>query len=241
MPTGRGRTMLGHLNTGMRAHAMQNLMDELDPGFVAGDPLPTCAGDSPPYDIDIVNCQVAGTEYYISIFAPAPTCVVLGGCDAVRSVQVTVRTPRHGMTFARIFGQAEWNLPITSIAERNRGTNYSFVTLRPPKPRGSGGGACAPLCDINAEDIVLDGNDTILTVLGDMGTNTNMDLKAGATVVLSDPGSFVDRYDAYKLWFGPPPNRQISAPIPDPNYPIPGRGPPTQRQPGYSAARLRRT
>jgi hypothetical protein len=209
-----------------RTHAMQNLMDQLSPTFIAGDPtfgvLPTCGGVAPPYANDIVNCQVAGTPYYVSVKAPAPSCAA-GSCDPVRSVQVTVRTPRYGLTFARLFAQVEWNVAITSVAERNRGTNYSFVTLRPPKPSRANSAWCTPNCDANDENILLDGNNTQLIVRGDMGTNTNMKLTAGATVTLVDPGSFVDRYDAYKLWSGPPPDRQISTWIPDPNYVIPAR------------------
>jgi hypothetical protein len=204
-----------------RTHAMQNAVDELVSSYVPGGPLPVCAGQSAPYASDIVNCPLAGTPYYVSISAPALTCTTIGGCDPIRSVQVTVRSPKHGLTFARLFGQAEWNLAVTSVAERNRGTNYAFVTLRPPKPSRASNPLCAPNCDANDDDILLDGTNTRLTVLGDMGTNTNMDLKAGATVVLSDPGSFVQHYDAYKLWSGPPADKQISQPVPDPNYPIP--------------------
>jgi Putative Flp pilus-assembly TadE/G-like len=206
-----------------RTHAMQNLIDELDGTYAPGDPLPTCAGQTAPYANNIVNCLISGTPYYVSISAPGRTCVTIGGCDPLRSVQVTVRNPSHGMTFARLFGQGEWNLPVTSVAERNRGTNYSFVTLRPPKPSRANSSWCTPNCDANDDDILLDGTNTRLTVLGDMGTNTNMDLKAGATVVLTEPGSKVDRYDAYKLWSGPPADRQIPQPIPDPSYPIPVR------------------
>lgn len=205
-----------------RGHAMQNLADELDPAFVPGDALPTCAGDSPPYDADIVNCLIAGTAYYVSIKAPAPSCGS-GGCDPIRSVQVTIRNPAHGLSFARMFGQSEWNLAVTSVAERNRGTNYAFVTLRPPKPSRANSPWCTPNCDANDENIVLDGTNTVLSVLGDMGTNTNMKLTAGARVILNDPGSFVDRYDTYQLWASPPPGRQIPAPIPDPDYTIPAR------------------
>lgn len=212
-----------------RTRAMLNLMNELDPSFVAdtgpGYGLPTCAGQSSPYANDIVNCPVAGTPYYVSISAPALTCKTIGGCDPQRSVQVTVRAPKHGLSFARLFGQAEWNLPVTSVAERNRGTNYSFVTLRPPKPSRANTPLCSPNCDSNDNDIGLDGSGTLLTVLGDMGTNTNMVLTNGATVSLPDPGSVVDRYDAYKAWVGLPPDRQIPQPVQDPNYPIPA--PPT--------------
>jgi hypothetical protein len=206
-----------------RTHAMLNLMNELDPSYVPGNGpgygLPTCAGQNPPYANNIVNCPVVGTPYYVSIFAPAPSCAS-GGCDSLRSVQVTVRTPKHGLSFARLFGQAEWNLPVTSVAERNRGTNYSFVTLRPPQPSRAHT-ACYPDCDSNEDDIGLDGSGTTLTVRGDFGTNTNMVLTNGATVSLPDPGSVVDRYDAYKAWSGLPPDRQIPKPIEDPKYPIP--------------------
>jgi hypothetical protein len=203
-----------------RTHAMQNLLDEFVPGFVPGAPLPICGGQSAPYGNDIANCLLPGTQYYVSVFAPAPSCAG-GACDPMRSVQVTVRSPRHGLSFARLFGQNEWNLAVTSVAERNRGTNYSFVTLRPPKPTRASNPLCSPNCDANDDDISLDGTNTKMTVLGDMGTNTNMSLTAGATVLLSDPGSFVDRYDTYKLWAGSPADRQISTPIPDPMYLIP--------------------
>jgi hypothetical protein len=214
-------------------HAMQNVVDELDPSYVPGQPLPTCSGDSPPYDsdTDIVNCPIAGTPYYVSIFAPAPSCAA-GGCDALRSVQVTIRNPRHGLTFARLMGQNEWNLAVTSVAERNRGTRYSFVTLRPPKPSRANNPLCSPNCDSNDDDIGLDGSGTRLTVHGDMGTNTNMSLTNGATVSLPDAGSVVDRYDAYKGWSGAPADRQIPAPIPDPMYAIP---PPVPPDPAYAS------
>jgi hypothetical protein len=220
-----------------RGHAMQNLIDELDPSFVPGDPLPTCAGTGAPYASDIVNCPLAGTPYYVSIFAPAPSCAS-GGCDPIRSVQVTVRNPTHGLTFARLFGQTEWNLAVTSVAERNRGTNYSFVTLRPPKPSRRNDPLCSPDCDANDDDIGLDGSGTTLTVRGDMGTNTNMVLTNGAMVLLPEPGSVVDRYDAYKAWSGPPPDRQIPQPVPDPSYPMPAAPDPALAYADPAAAHL---
>lgn len=207
-----------------RTHAMQNLMDELSPTFVAGDlllgVLPTCSGQAPPYNNDVVNCPVAGTPFYVSIYAPAPSCAA-GGCDPVRSVQVTVRNPHHGLTFARLFAQTQWNLAVTSVAERNRGTNYSFVTLRPPKPRTNPNNPT----DQNEDDVGLDGSNTTLIVRGDMGTNTNMILTNGSTVSLPDTGSVVDRYDAYKGWTGAPADRPIPQPVPDPNYAIPATVP----------------
>jgi Flp pilus assembly protein TadG len=202
-----------------RTHAMQNLLNQLSPGTSV---LPTCGqvlvGGQ--YAADIVNCPLAGTAYYVSIKAPAPSCAS-GACDPARSVQVTVRNPKSGLTFARLFGQFQWNLAITSVAERSLGTNYAFVTLRPPSPSRSSSGACAPNCDANEKDVFLDGSTTKLTIDKDMGTNTNMTLTNGATVALTTPGSFVDRYDAYQNWTAPPPGRQISTPVKDPNYPVP--------------------
>ena len=200
-----------------RTHAMQNLVNQLAPGAA----LPTCGqvlvgGE---YTANIVNCQLAGTAFYVSVYAPAPSCAS-GACDPIRSVQVTVRNPRYGLAFARLFGQFQWNLAITSVAERSLGTNYVFVTLRPPDPSRSASGACAPNCDSNEKNIFLDGSNTKLTIDRDMGTNTNMTLTNGATVSIG-PGSFVDRYDAYQNWISPPPSRPISVPIPDPNYLVP--------------------
>jgi Putative Flp pilus-assembly TadE/G-like len=204
--------------TKARTHAMQNLLNQLSPGTSV---LPTCAvGGSSPYSRDIVNCPLTGTPYYVSVKAPSPSCAS-GACDPIRSVQVTVRNPKFGLTFARLFGQFQWNLAITSVAERSLGTNYTFVTLRPPKPSRSSSGACAPNCDANEKDVFLDGSNTKLTVDKDMGTNTNMTLTNGATVALTTPGAFVDRYDAYQNWTAPPPGRQISVPVKDPNYPVP--------------------
>ena len=204
-----------------RLRAMQTLIGQLAPG----DPLPACGGAAGIYPSDVVNCLVPGTPYYVSIFAPATSCAS-GGCDPLRSVQVTVRRPDYGLSFARLFGQDQWNLAITSVAERNVGADYTFVTLRPPKPSRAATGPCAPSCDANEEDVVLDGTNTRLTIRGDLGTNTNLVLKAGASVVL-DPGSSVYHYDAYLAWTPPPPDQQLSGPIPDPGYAYPARPSPT--------------
>jgi hypothetical protein len=221
----QGTTAVGATEwTNGRTHAMRNLVNEFLGPTAA---LPTCpsAGGgtvvpSPTYGADIVNCALAGTPYYVSVFAPAPSCAT-GACDVNRSVQVTVRHPNYPLSFAGLFGQSRWNVPVTSVAERSLGSNYVFVTLRPPNPSRSASGACAPDCDANENDILLDGTNTKLTVTnGDMGTNTNMTLKSGSTVSLGS-GAFVDRYDAYQNWAAPPPGRQLSAPVNDPHYPVP--------------------
>jgi hypothetical protein len=136
---------------------------------------------------------------------------------------VTIRDPRHPVSFARIFGQPSFNAAVTSVGELSPGVNWAFVTLRPPKPSRANKPSCAPSCDDNQENISLSGSGTALTVLrGDMGTNTNLVLNSGTTVSLT-AGSHVFRYDAYKAWTGNPPDKQMSTPIPDPNYTYPVR------------------
>jgi Putative Flp pilus-assembly TadE/G-like len=203
--------------TNARTHAMQSVIGQLvDPGAT----LPTCGTQTAPYGSDIVNCPIAGTPFYVSIFAPATSCQS-GGCDPLRSVQVTVRNPTHQLSLAHLAGQGAWNVSVTSVAERGRGANYAFVTLRPPKPSRRNDPSCSPNCDANENDILLDGTNTKLTVAGDMGTNTNLTLTSGAVVSLPDPTTYVYRYDAYKNWTGNPRDRQASTPVPDPLYAYP--------------------
>jgi hypothetical protein len=136
---------------------------------------------------------------------------------------VTIRDPRHPVSFARLFGQSSFNAAVTSIGELSPGVNWAFVTLRPPKPSRSNSGPCAPSCDDNQTDISLSGSGTSLTVVGgDVGTNTNLILNSGTTVGLT-AGSYIFRFDAYKGWVGDPPDKQMSTPIPDPNYTYPVR------------------
>jgi hypothetical protein len=201
-----------------RELSMRSLVNQLRDPL---DGLPACGGVGPPYPADIVNCAIPGTPYYVSVSAPALTCVQLGGCDPQRSVQVTVRRPDFGLVFARIFNQFEWNVVATSVAELGYSANYTLVTLRPPKPSRANDPRCAPDCDDNEDNIVLDGNTTRLFVDGDVGTNTNIKLTAGAQMVL-DGFSSVYHFDAYLNWTPPPAAKQLSAPI-DITYPIPSR------------------
>jgi hypothetical protein len=187
-------------------------------------PLPTCpVGGSPPnYPADVVNCHIAGTPYYVSISAPGLTCRTIGGCDPTRSVQVTVRRPDFGLVFAKIFNQVRWNIVGTAVAEFGFAPNYTLVTLRPPKPSRANDPRCAPDCDDNEDNVLLDGNTTVLRIEGDVGTNTNIKLTAGAQIVM-DASNSIYHYDAYLNWTPPPAEKQLSSPIPDPNYTIPGR------------------
>ena len=213
--------------TQARTHAMRVAISQLTAASSVDEAsLPNC-GQTVPYQSDVVNCQVSGTPYYVSIAAPSPTCLAQSNCDKTRSVQVTIRNPRHDVAFARLFGQSSWNAAETSIAERAKGPNYTFVTLRPADPRSqSHNPLCYPHCDANEKDIFLDGVNTKLTIAGDAGTNSNMVLTNGASVSVTD---FVYRYDSYKAWSGSPDDVQISSPIPDPGYPIPAPPDPSVR------------
>jgi Flp pilus assembly protein TadG len=203
-----------------RGLAMRSLVSQLDVGSDPTAPLPTCPGvGAAPYAADITNCNIPGTSFYVSISAPALTCATLGGCDPQKSVQVTVRQPDFGLVFARIFNQLQWNVVATSIAELGYSANYTLVTLRPPKPSRANDPSCTPNCDDNEDNIKLSGTNTRAFIEGDVGTNTNIELTAGAQIVMS-PGYSVYHYDAYVNWTAPPPEKQLSSPI-DVVYPVP--------------------
>jgi hypothetical protein len=201
-----------------RELSMRSLVNQL---ANSADPLPACGVGGPPYPADVVNCAIPGTPYYVSVSAPALTCAELGGCDPLRSVQVTVRRPDFGLVFAKIFNQFEWNVVATSVAELGYSANYTLVTLRPPKPSRANDPRCSPNCDGNDDNIVLDGTTTRLVVEGDVGTNTNLQLTNGAEMVL-DASNSVYHYDLYLNWTPPPADKQLSSPI-DIVYPIPSR------------------
>jgi len=200
-----------------RGLAMRSLVNQLAD---TSDPLPTCPGiGAAPYAADIVNCNVPDTSFYVSISAPGLTCATLGGCDPQKSVQVTVRQPDFGLVFARIFNQVQWNVVATSVAELGYSANYALVTLRPPKPSRANDPSCSPNCDDNEGNITLSGTNTRAFIEGDVGTNTNIELTAGARIVMS-PGYSIYHYDLYVNWTPPPPEKQLSSPI-DVVYPVP--------------------
>jgi len=86
-----------------RTHALANLASKL-----GATSAPSCSTAA-----DIVNCQVPGTPYQVSIKTPSPSAIdVL----ATRAVQVTVRQPNVRLTVAQLFGQNNWNVAETSVA-----------------------------------------------------------------------------------------------------------------------------
>lgn len=214
-----------------RTRAMQNLANQLTPSLG----LPGCAGGAP-YGSDIINCAMG--DYYVSVLSPAPSCNP-GACAANRSIQVTVREPRFGLIFAKLFNQVTWNVAATSVAELDYSASYNMVTLRPPKPSRANRPSCAPNCDDNEDNIFIDGSGTKLTLTGDLGTNTNVELAAGQIVMSADRHLY--HFDAYVNWAPRPPMpRQLSAPIEDPNYPIPSRAvvPPSATYATIASARM---
>ena len=105
-----------------RTHAMDILVSELratsTPSVAVGSPCLTAAG-----------CPLPGTPYEVALRTnPSPSCV---DCDPFRAIQVTIRQPAFGLTFARIFGQDSWVVSTTSVAGIVQSRQYGVVTLRP--------------------------------------------------------------------------------------------------------------
>jgi len=168
------------------------------------------AGCSP--NANVKDCDVAGTPYVVSVTTPSPICMQ---CSTLRALQVQVRIPTFGLTFARILGQGDWDIGATSVAGLVWGKQYGVVTLRPPKKLGS-------TFDVN--DIVVDGTGTILRVHnGDIGVNANMKLAGIGADVILDPGYRVYHFDPIPEWVPPPDEQWIPDLIPDPNYTVPAR------------------
>jgi Flp pilus assembly protein TadG len=170
---------------------------------------------------DVVDCPIGTTSYLVSIKTnPSPSYV---NVDPSRSVQVTIRQANVPMTLARLFGQATWNVGQTSVAGLQYGAKYAIITLRPPLPCKDK--ACS---DQNQDDISITGG-TVVTVAGDVGTNTNVVISgvssSGTTnsTLSLGPGNMVYHFDTYQAWSSPPSGKVIPNPIPDPTYRIPAR------------------
>jgi hypothetical protein len=207
-----------------RTHALQSLVNELKATGTQrnpANPLSNCN----PNSADIVDCILSATPYRAAIKTPSPSCSPF--CDPAHSVQVMVRNPKFETAFARLFGQATWDVRITSVAGIVFSTKYAVITLQPPKPRNNG-------TDANLDkDIVVDGscngnNCTNLNILqGDIGTNTSATTTNRGLITLAD-GFYIDHYDDLSAigdtWTKPdgihPIGRQIGQLITDPLYPI---------------------
>jgi Flp pilus assembly protein TadG len=197
--------------TSARTHALQSLVSQLK-ATDAG----SCDAN---LDADVIDCPLPGTRYHVSIQTPSPSCDT---CDANHSVQVSISDPTFETTFARLYGQATWNVGITSVAGLTFATKYAIITLQPPKPKNNGS-------DANIDkDIIVDGNNTVLNVLqGDVGTNTSATTTNKGLITLAD-GYFIDHYDDLSIvgdtWTKPdgvhPIGKQIDGLITDPPYMI---------------------
>jgi hypothetical protein len=205
--------------TGGPDNARQHAMDVLVSRLGTTRPPPSCYYDG----VAPKECNLPGTPYWVWITTPSPTCVA---CDPNRSVQVTVKYESFGLTFARVFGQNQWDISTTSVAGITTSIRYSMVTLRPSySPSGR-----KDSNDQNRKDISLPAQNTYIHIEnGDVGTNTSVDeqLTPVGTPPLCglqlDTGFSVYHLSTYDTWCttGTPPGPrgiQIQTPIPDPGY-----------------------
>ena len=207
-----------------RNHAMEILGRQLGastfPSVGSGSPCLTSAG-----------CALPGTPYVVTIITPSPSHLDCEPAD--RCIQVSVRQPAFGLTFARIFGQDSWSVNTTSVAGRIYEKQYGIVTLRPPKDAR---GASNPYQD----DIFITGGSKVLVADADVATNTNVvcsGFSSGSELRLND-GFFVYHFDPDEAWtaapgkcVNPPLGSQLTSPVSDPIYPIPTR---TGTEPTYA-------
>jgi Flp pilus assembly protein TadG len=194
---------------------------ELAARTLGGSAAPTCNPNN-----DIVNCPITGTQYSVSVRTPSPSAMDV---NPLRAVQVTVRQADVPLTFARLLGQHDWNVAITSVAGIGFGSRYALITLRPPAPSRNNNS------DNNQDDISVNGG-TVVTITGDIGSNTNAVIAGQSAsgqnsriVFPSNTDYRLDHYDWYEAWTEPPIGHPILSLIPDPGYPFPSR---TNVQPG---------
>lgn len=197
-------------------------------------------------DADVPDtCVLPGTNYHVSIRAgvypgqPAP--IACSECDPERSVQVGLRNAQFGLTFARLMGQTNWNVGVTSVAGLQWSKSYAVVTLRPRAATGS---------TYDVKDIKLDGGTHVTVSTGDVATNSNMDYTGIDTWLHVDPGFGMYFADptGVATWSPLPTPRRIFTYVTDPNYVYPamsgirgnqpcGAGLPSNCAPTFSDAR----
>jgi Putative Flp pilus-assembly TadE/G-like len=134
---------------------------------------------------DIVDCPISGTPMVVSIKTPSPSC---SSCDPARAVQVTVRNPNYGLTFARVLGSRDWDVGTTSVSGLTFGKSFAVVTLRPPKKLGSA---------FDVKNITIGGGSIVTVHNGDVGSNSNMDYEGG--------GSILNLTSGYNMYYFPAP------------------------------------
>ena len=196
--------------TRSRDHAMSVLVNRLE-----ATSTPT-AGTCDPEN-DIVDCALPGTPYLVSIQTPSPSCVT---CEPFRSVQVTIRNPAHGLTFAGLVGQNDWNVEADAVAGLQFSGKYAIQTLRPPDPQPNG-------ADQNRQNISIDGTNTWVNVTrGDVGTNTSVSTTSGGRITLDSAAGYRIEHiddivpDPWNQVNGLPEGKLLLRLIPDPGYMI---------------------
>ncbi len=194
-----------------RTDAMRNLLNQLSgPGAA----FPDC-GQGTPYQSDVLDCQLPGSDYAATIKTPSPTCV---SCAPDRAVQVAIRRLSFSLTFARVLGQTNWNLGTTSVAGLVYSKSYTLVTLRPPNPKGKPG---QPTIDGNRQNVNVNGTNSVVNILrGDIGSNTTVVTNSSSRVNL-DPGFSIYHWDVetpdpWNNGSGTPPGIPLYEQIPEP-------------------------
>ena len=112
------RTVTADDRTDAREIAMTNLMNELAPG----DPLPGCGTT---YTVDFADCNIPGTNYFVSMATPSPLCVT---CDEDRSLMVVAPLPQPNkpiIGLRRITSEGE-SLDI-ELARLNSRSEYRLI------------------------------------------------------------------------------------------------------------------
>jgi hypothetical protein len=193
-----------------RDHAMSVLVDQL--GATSTPSAGACATTS-----DTMGCALPGTPYLVSIQTPSPSCVT---CEPNRSVQVTIRNPSYGLTFAGLAGQSDWNVEANAVAGLQFTGKYAIQTLRPPDPLPNG-------TDQHRENISVDGTNTWVNVpQGDVGTNTSAYTTAGGRISLDSSAGYRIEHiddivpDPWNQVNGLPEGKLLLRLIPDPAYMI---------------------
>ena len=166
-----------------------------------------------PASSNIGPCILTGTPYEVTIKTPSPSC---SSCDPLRSVQVTVRHPNYGLTFARVLGIRTWDPGITSVSGLVFGKSYTVITLRPPKVAGS---------TFIVKDIQINGGSVVNVDNGDVGSNANMEYAGSGSMLTVDSGYSMYYFDPLSgpLWGSirrrVPRSRRLSA-IANYRYPL---------------------
>jgi hypothetical protein len=200
-----GRSVSPSDYTRARADALKSLENRLGGSGAA------CGPASSNY----VDCALAGTPFLVSIKTnPSPSC---SACDPYRAVQVTVRQPNYGLTFARALGSNEWNVGTTSVAGLTYGKSFTVVTLRPPKKLGS---------TFDVKDITIDGGSIVTVKGGDVGSNSNMNYSGTGSILTLESGYNMYYYpapppDDVPEWFPTPVGVIHPQLFPDSNYRYP--------------------